>query len=208
MGASLTFDHLVVSAESLDAGVAKLEAQLGVSFEAGGKHARYGTHNALLGLDDGLYLEVIAIDPDAQPEIRPRWFGLDVFSGVPTLTNWVCRAEGLSTEALPAGFDKVVDLQRGDLHWRMAEATGGALPFDQCHPGLIDWGDTPPPPTRLKPCGLTLKSLELQHPEALALNNALKGLEDDRVSVRATCGSYGLRAVLSDRNGREITLCR
>ena len=55
------FDHLVIAAESLEAGVAWAEERLGVSFEVGGQHLRYGTHNALLGLVDGLYLEVIAV---------------------------------------------------------------------------------------------------------------------------------------------------
>ena len=34
-----------------------------------------GTHNRVLGMAGGMYLEVIAIDPDAAA--RPRWFGLD-----------------------------------------------------------------------------------------------------------------------------------
>jgi len=40
---------------------------LGVPFQPGGRHDVFGTHNALLGLADGLYIEAIAIaiDPDA-----------------------------------------------------------------------------------------------------------------------------------------------
>ena len=69
------FDHLVIAAESLDAGVAWAEERLGVSLEVGGQHLRYGTHNALLGLADGLYLEVIAIDPAGGKPAHARWFG-------------------------------------------------------------------------------------------------------------------------------------
>jgi len=60
----LTFDHLAVTAETLDAGVAAVEAALGVALAGGGKHPHMATHNRLLGLGD-LYLEVIAAEPDA-----------------------------------------------------------------------------------------------------------------------------------------------
>lgn len=38
---------------------------------------QFGTHNRCLGMEDGIYLEVIAVDPEAPPPSRPRWFGLD-----------------------------------------------------------------------------------------------------------------------------------
>lgn len=40
-------------------------------------HPQFGTHNRCLGMEDGIYLEVIAVDPEAPPPSRPRWFGLD-----------------------------------------------------------------------------------------------------------------------------------
>lgn len=58
-------DHLVVAAAGLDAGTAWLEAHLGVPLAPGGRHAAMGTHNRLLRLGPRLYLELIAIDPDA-----------------------------------------------------------------------------------------------------------------------------------------------
>lgn len=198
----LAFDHLVVAAERLGEGVDYVEEALGCALEAGGKHARYGTHNALLGLGAGAYLEVIAIDPDAPPPPRARWFGLDGFRGAPRLQTWVCRAEGLTKETLPQGFEGVVDLQRGDLRWRMAEAKGGALPFDACFPGLIDWGDTPHPSTRLKPSGWRLAQLEIAHPRAEALAKAL----GEVTPVQVAKGGPALSAVLHGSDGREARL--
>uniref|UniRef100_UPI0039B8CB19 VOC family protein n=1 Tax=Albidovulum sp. TaxID=1872424 RepID=UPI0039B8CB19 len=83
------FDHLAVSAASLDYGARVVEAALGIGLESGGKHPFMGTHNRLLSLGPGEYLEVIAIDPEAPGPERPRWFRLDTFTGPPRLTNWV-----------------------------------------------------------------------------------------------------------------------
>lgn len=45
-------------------------------------------------MEDGMYLEVIAVDPDAPAPTRPRWFSLDD----PTMqVGWageVCRLAG------------------------------------------------------------------------------------------------------------------
>lgn len=63
--AGAAVDHLVVAAAGLDAGAAWLEAHLGAPLAPGGRHAAMGTHNRLLRLGPRLYLELIAIDPDA-----------------------------------------------------------------------------------------------------------------------------------------------
>ena len=70
-------DHLVVAARTLDEGSAWLFERLGVRPVEGGKHAFMGTHNRLLKIGPREYLEVIAIDPNAPPPARPRWFALD-----------------------------------------------------------------------------------------------------------------------------------
>lgn len=100
----LLFDHLAVSAETLEEGVAAIEAALGVALAGGGQHPHMATHNRLLGLGD-LYLEVIAADPAQVAPDWPRWFDLDNFQGRPRLTNWVARSENLSAAlaASPAG---------------------------------------------------------------------------------------------------------
>ncbi|MBC7940386.1 MAG: VOC family protein, partial [Chitinophagaceae bacterium] len=90
-------DHLVVAATSLDQGVAWCEATLGVTPGPGGKHALMGTHNRLLKISTetfpNCFLEIIAIDPDAPPPGRARWFGLDGLdlSSGPRLVTFVAR---------------------------------------------------------------------------------------------------------------------
>jgi hypothetical protein len=70
-------DHLVVAANTLDQGSAYVQDRLGVSPAGGGKHVAMGTHNRLLKLGPGQYLEVIAIDPEGRQPDSPRWFNLD-----------------------------------------------------------------------------------------------------------------------------------
>ncbi len=72
-----TIDHLVIVATDLDTGCAFVTDALGVALQPGGVHSRMGTHNRLLHLGPGLYLEVIAVDPSAIRPDRARWFGLD-----------------------------------------------------------------------------------------------------------------------------------
>ena len=70
-------DHLVVAALTLAEGSAWIQRRLGQPLQPGGKHIAMGTHNALLSLGPGFFLEVIAIDPEGKPPPRPRWFDLD-----------------------------------------------------------------------------------------------------------------------------------
>jgi hypothetical protein len=179
-----TFDHLAVSAATLDEGVAHVEAAIGHPMGPGGRHALMSTHNRLLGLDDGGYLEVIAVDPDAPDPGRPRWFGLDRRAGPPRVETWIARVDDLDAALarLPLAGAPVA-LSRGALRWRMAVPEDGAPPFDGCFPALIEW-ETPPP--SFPPSGLTLARLTLRHPEAETLRPLLAGLtRDPRLTLEA-----------------------
>ena len=88
-------DHLVIGAADLASGARHVENLLGVPLSPGGRHGHMGTHNRLLKLGPTSYLEVIAVDPEAAPPGRPRWFGLDRPETVarlgegPCLLTWV-----------------------------------------------------------------------------------------------------------------------
>ena len=200
----LALDHIAVSARTLDEGAAWVEMALGVPLAGGGKHPHMGTHNRLLGLGD-LYLEVIAIDPDAPKPAWPRWFDLDRFAGAPRLTNWICRTDDLDAAlaAAPPGTGTATDLQRGDYRWRFAVPATGRLPFDDCFPALIQWQGDLHPARTLRDHGIRLRSLEVTHPEAPALQAALRGLSDPRVKLQL--GPYrGFRATFDTQNGPRV----
>ena len=63
----LRLDHLVISARTLDEGTQFVADTLGVAPAGGGAHPLMRTHNRLLNLWGGAYLEVIAIDPQPTP---------------------------------------------------------------------------------------------------------------------------------------------
>jgi hypothetical protein len=158
-------------------------------------------------LEDGLYLEAIAINPDAPQPDRARWFDLDRFFGAPRLTNWICRSDDLeqTCATLPASFGAPVALQRGDLHWRMAVPDDGVLPFDNIAPALMQWQTDMHPATRLAPSGVRLRRLTLSHPEGQALAALLAAeVQDDRVAVEV--GSPALCAEFDTPHGpRKLT---
>lgn len=168
----LELDHLVVTGPTLAEAVARVEAALGVVLEPGGRHAHMATHNRLLALGPGVYLEVIAPEPatEAPRPDWPRWFRLDERGGV-GLTNWVARSGNLDAAlaGAPAGAGQATELVRGALSWRMGVPADGRLPHDDCYPGLIQWLGTTRPTDLLPESGCRLKRLRVIHPEAAEL---------------------------------------
>jgi hypothetical protein len=201
----MQFDHFAIAGETLEAAVAHVQEALGVALLPGGKHVHFGTHNQLLGLADGLYLEAIAIDPNAAPLAYPRWFDLDRFSGSPRISNWICRSTDILGELaqLPEGAGHPVALKRGDLAWRMAVPSDGILPCDGCFPALIQWDVEKIPGDTLPVSGCRLEKLEVAHPEAKWLQNVLD-LSDPRVVF--TEGPRKIRATIQTPHGiRELS---
>lgn len=180
----IALDHIVVSAATLEDGVAHVQAALGVTLAGGGKHDFMSTHNRLIGLGD-IYLEVIAIDPAAPAPGRPRWFDLDNFTGPPRLTNWVAGCTDLDRELAlsPPGIGTAMPMQRGPYRWDYGVPADGRLPFDGMFPALLTWHGRRPPDD-LPDCGLRLTRLELIHPQADALARALlPRLDDPRITI-------------------------
>lgn len=57
-------DHVVVGIDDLQKGMGEIEEMTGVKPAYGGAHPDYGTHNALISLDNNTYLEVLAPNPE------------------------------------------------------------------------------------------------------------------------------------------------
>lgn len=201
----MQLDHIAVSGATLAKAVEAVETALGVALQPGGRHDVFGTHNRLLGLEDGLYLEAIAADPAAARPARPRWFDLDRFAGPARLTNWICRCDDLDAvlAALPDDAGAPVDLTRGSLTWRMAVPADGVLPYDNLHPALIQWTSPVHPGALLTESGCALRRLVVGHPEAKALAAGLAGVfRDPRVVFEK--GPKALVAEIDTPNGLRV----
>ncbi|MGR3393900.1 MULTISPECIES: VOC family protein [Rhodobacterales] len=203
----LQLDHIAVLGESLEEAVAHSEAAVGMPLLPGGEHPRYGTHNQLLGLGHGLYLEAMSIDPAAPPPEEPRWFGLDRFEGPARLDKWICRVTDMDAalEALPMA-GRPVELSRGRLRWVMSVPEDGMLPFDGMFPALIEWRSPVPAGAMLSASGTTLARLVVTHPEAEALEALLAPHLNAPLVQFATGDAPGLRAELRNAQGQVRVL--
>jgi hypothetical protein len=200
-------DHLVIVTAVLEEGIDFCEKTFGVKMVKGGEHVRVGTHNYLLALDGGIYLEVIAINPDAGPLSCPRWFGMDIpeqrkhAEEGPFLATFVARTKDIvqAVEALPE-LGPVRDMQRGTLEWQITIPDDGGLVEGGTVPTVIQWPEGIHPTRKLPPSGCRLERLEIGHPEPLRLREMWSRIglrEDDGLSIQET--SNGGRPFLAAR---------
>ena len=177
----IRIDHLVVAARALPEGVAWVESRLGVPMGPGGRHDLMGTHNRLLSLGPGRFLEVIAVDPGAPSPGRPRWFDLDApymrerLDEGPALVTWVVRTDAIegAMAAAAVGTPEILSLARGAYRWRIGVPASGALALGGISPAVIQWeGD--PPSAALDDTGCRLETLVLGHVQAGAVVSALR----------------------------------
>lgn len=175
-------DHLVYAVPDLGSGIDAVERLLGARAEIGGRHPRYGTHNALLSLGPQTYLEIVAADPELPRPDRGRPFGVEA-PGLPRLATWVLRDEAIEERAaraaaagLSLGAVQGGERARPDgslVRWRLTDPY--AMPVDGIVPFLIAWSSTPHPGAGAPSAG-TLVGLRAEHPAPEVLRQALSAL--------------------------------
>lgn len=173
-------DHIVITAPTLAAGVEYVRQTLGVMPQKGGEHPRMGTHNCFVKLGEGIYLEVIAINPDAPPPQRPRWFGLDHVrpDEPPRLATWVARTDDIQAAAAlsPIPLGSVEPMSRDQLNWQITIPEDGSLPYHGIAPTLIEWPLGKHPSSALNDVGCSLVGLECFHPDARRVATMLQAI--------------------------------
>jgi hypothetical protein len=175
---TLEIDHLMWGAPDLALGMAEAERLFGIEAAPGGAHPGLGTRNALLGLGDSVYLEIIAPDPDQdlRGTLGERLQKLDECA----LVTWAARCDQLpelAAAAVAQGM-KVRGPSRtrretpsGDLlEWELLFLGGHEFP--SLVPFFIDWRDSPHPATQ-NPCAGEFVELVLHSPRADELAEAL-----------------------------------
>jgi hypothetical protein len=222
---TLKLDHLVIAARTLEEGAQFIADRLGVETVAGGAHPSMRTHNRLLNLWGGAYLEVIAVDPLAPPAAnpRPRLFALDDpamarrLDDGPQLVHWAARVERPKVLArwqaqYPERIAPVVAMSRGANTWGLTVPDDGAFPAwqgagDGILPSLIQW-DSPRHPSAVLPeTGIALRSLSGFHPRAAVIAEQLAWLGAQHLMrVEETSGAPALVAEFELSDGSVVTL--
>ncbi|MFK7803521.1 MAG: VOC family protein [Anaerolineae bacterium] len=182
-------DHIVYFVPNLEEAYETFETNWGVRPKFGGQHVGRGSHNALLSLGNGRYLEIIAPDPNQPTPPNARSFGMDSLSA-PRLVTWAVGTTDIHSaveQAKAAGYDPGAILpssrMRSDgvlMEWaltRSAEAAAGTTPKgDWLIPFFIDWGQTPHPSGN-NPAGCTLLEVKATHPDPEPIRQMLAAMQ-------------------------------
>jgi Glyoxalase-like domain len=188
----LKLDHLTVIAPSLAEGVSHVRACLDLDVPFGQRHAYMGTSNHLLQLGDAVYLEIVAVDPEADAPGRRRWFGLDDQQKVRSdwdqgrrLRSWVARTEAIDAILADYGdiFGEKVSFPAVNSSFDFAIPSDGALPRDGAVPSIIDRRGRPRSMAAIANLGARLRSFTLEHPEPAAIEALYRAMHVDRPPV-------------------------
>ncbi len=198
-------DHLVYAVPNLKKAVTELKKRLGVAPVMGGQHRSRGTHNALVHLGKGCYLEVIAPDPDNDTFSGQRWMGLDLISK-PRITRWAVKSNNLNRDR---AYLATVDPRLGDLKGGSRKKPDGSkliwkasvtLPDPEVEvlPFVIDWKGVEHPTSSL-PQTCNLVELRGTHPTPFLIETAIHSLNIDM--KLGVADETSLTAVIETPNG-------
>lgn len=206
----LKLDHLIVIAPTLAEGVAHVRACLDVDVPFGQRHGYMGTYNHLVQLGDTVYLEIVALDPDAKGPGRARWFGLDDQQAVKAawdagrrLHGWVARTDTIDTVLTGREniFGRKISLPWVDPSFDFAIRDDGSLPLGGAAPSLIDRRGKPRSMATIADVGARLRSFSLDHPDAAAVSALYQELRIDRPPAVTQGNSQRYRAQIETPNG-------
>ena len=177
-------DNFGIGAASLQSGVQALQKLLGVETPRGGKHDTMGTHNCVMEAGGESFLEILAIDPDAPPPCRARWFSMDDPTTIarlamrPRALCWVVGTDNLDAvvAASPVDLGEIVHFARGDRTWRLIVPSDGHLPWGGLLPAFIEWSPGPHPSTAQQDLGVRLDKVQINHPDPASCRQVLDRL--------------------------------
>lgn len=205
----LQLDHITIIAPTLAEGVAHVRNRLDIDVPFGRRHQSMGTHNHLLRIGKGVYLEIIAIDPGAPRPAHPRWFGLSDETAVRVawdsgfrLRGWVVRTTDIDSVLSKHGpvLGRKAQLVGGDSFFFFSIPDDGSLPLGGAAPSVIDRRGRPPPVDSMANHGAQLQALVLEHPDAeaitclyedLGIDTPPKVQKSDLFRFRATIQTFG-----------------
>lgn len=198
-----TLDHLLWEAWNLSEEERRFYELTGVSPVVGGQHPDSGTHNSLLSLGTGVYLELIAPD-----HAHPKFALAEPPDGFrPKLAAYALRTQDVNAtrrSVEKAGLTPEVHAvsrvsPEGQLSWRtvlvQGHDFGNLVPFiTQCDEMIH--------PSETSPKGCELRAFSVGHPDAESLTRLFGALQIDVPVLPADAPV--IRAVLSTPAGRVV----
>ncbi len=181
-------DHIIWACADLERGSRQFEALTGIRPRYGGVHASGLTHNALVGLGNRCYLEILA--PAAPPGPGDdEWSRLARRMDEPQILTYCLRSPRplaeLATAFQALGWQNSVVASNGrttpegvQLRWQWLAPA--AAPFGLAFPFFIDWLDSPHPGETLglvqPQSGIFLLNFAVGHPQPAELRRTLEGI--------------------------------
>lgn len=198
--AELTIDHVTVAGKDLKAMRASLAAA-GIPSEYGGPHSNHATEMALTSFPDGSYLELIAIQANADLQALAAHYWSKQMQGDAGPTAWAVRPKDLAAEAARLKAAGVImpatqrsGRERPDgvrLDWEAARV--GAEPNGTFFPFLIH--DFTPRQQRVFPKGQpTTKDFS-------GVSKVVIAVRDLEAAVKRYRDAYGLPAPIQQVDG-------
>ncbi len=95
---------MIYATSNIDDAAARIESELGLSSVAGGRHEGLGTHNRIVPLGDGSFIELLAIADAQGAKASP--LGAAVLAGiarVESLLGWAVAVEDVGRVAARLG---------------------------------------------------------------------------------------------------------
>jgi hypothetical protein len=133
----LGIDHILIAVEDLDIATETYE-RLGFQVLRGGEHPNAGTHNALVPLSDGSYLELVGVWDMALAEQKAPHI-VNALRRENRLANFALESNDLEADvaAIRARGLEMADIHEGERNrpdgvrvaWRSASPTNPNLPF-------------------------------------------------------------------------------
>lgn len=179
--AILRIDHIILAIEDLDRGMRQFEEITGLKPVYGGEHPNSNTQNAIVALQDGIYLEILA--PKTGLDSLPAFFqGMDTLTPIGfalntddiVLLDQRLKALQFSTDGIQDGSRTTPNGSR--LSWQLLIVNEPAIIMN---PFFIDWSPESKHPAMSEDNSCKLDALYLTSPFSTKIKKVLEVCESD-----------------------------
>lgn len=200
MNTKINVDHFILGIDDLEKGIEEFYNKTGVKPIFGGVHEGAGTHNALVALDNNVYLEILAPQKKGLPTV---WGSITCEQLTPI--GWILNTNDSESVLQSMKHFKIsnsgirnLSRKRSDgklLQWKnIFHNYYGSLSLN---PFFIEWAEDVVHPSQTTPTGCTLESFTLNLNNKNSLIDFLQSLDLNLPFEKKSNGESGSLMSLS-----------